>query len=464
LESVGLDTSDYQGRMGHCLGLQLTELPSIMKDEYTVLKENMVLSVEPFLLLNNQKVLVHEECIAITKEGYRLLTTRCPKTPFTIKVHMRYNPDEVNIYPALQHKHHVSPETLTALQEFNEKQPECHAFHQTLSQERTPLLALSHDVSIRELLVKDEGQRFGLKSFKGLGSSFAIHRLTERPQTLCTMTDGNHGKGVAYAAQKMGIPCVVYVPQNMTMARQEAMRDLGARVIVIQGSYDDAISEVRRHASENQWTLLSDTSWEGYTEIPQDIMAGYGTIFREIEEQRQGCEPITHVIIQAGVGGLASAAGAWLHLNSNSEVWSNHVRLIIVEPQGADCIAVNVLHQQNNFENKELISCIGDTNSIMAGLNCGTPSLVSWPILRDIASTFVTIGDNWARRAMKLLHTHEIISGESGAAGVAAVLAAPSLFDEESVILTINTESDTDPETYQDIIHAPRELICQSRL
>ena len=367
------------------------------------------------------------------------------------------------MYQSLQHTHHVSPETKISLHEFHKKQAECQVFHTGLSPEMTPLLTMEGPPGLRtrEILVKDEGQRLGLKSFKVLGSSFAIHRLKETPRTLCTMTDGNHGKGVAYAAQKMGIPCVIYVPDNMSVARQEAMRDLGAEVIMIEGSYDDAISEVRHKSTENQWTLLSDTSWEGYTEIPQDIMAGYGTIFREIEEQRIGCDPITHVIIQAGVGGLASAGGAWLHLNSHSEVWSNHVKLIIVEPLDADCIAVNVIHQQNNIQNKELISCIGDTNSIMAGLNCGTPSLVSWPILRDIASTFVTIGDNWAKRAMKLMLTQGIISGESGAAGVAAILAAPGLFDEESIILTINTEADTDPDRYQEII---QEIIQGSTL
>ena len=137
------------------------------------------------------------------------------------------------------------------------------------------------------------------------------------------------------------------------------------------------------------------------------------------------------------------------------------MKLIIVEPSDADCIVANVVHQQNNVRecsDNELVSCEGKTESIMTGLNCGKPSLVSWPIIRDIATYFITIGDNWAKRAMKKMYQEDIIAGETGGAGIAAILAMPNLFDNESVILTINTEADTDHEDYMRIINEQSRL------
>ena len=277
--------------------------------------------------------------------------------------------------------------------------------------------------------------------------------LENKPHTLCTMTDGNHGKGVAFAAKTLGIRSKIFVPNIMSKSRIDAIRELGAEVIIVNGSYDDSIEEVKQKSIENDWCLVSDTSWEGYTEIPKNIMAGYGTIFREIEEQRKNKNPITDVIIQTGVGGLAAAACAWVELNKiKSNVWCDDVKIIIVEPLDADCMLENVKNQHNNID-KELISCKGKTNSIMAGLNCGTPSLISWPIIRDITSYFVTIGDNWAKNSMKKMHNENVIAGETGAVGVAAIMAIPSLFNENSVILTINTEADTDPDSYNNIIN-----------
>lgn len=462
LSSNGINKNDYStGRIGHSLGLQLTELPSIQEGEKTILKEGMVITLEPFLNLKNG-IIVHEECIVITSNGYRLLTKRCPKESYELKVKVKFDELEVKVYNSLQMKLDISEKTQLLLKEFDEKQELCKKFHEQLDDKITPLTNLNDlekELNIKEIIVKDEGKRFGLKSFKGLGSSFAINMLDCKPKVLCTMTDGNHGKGVAFTAQKLGMKCIIYVPNNMSNARIKAIEEYGAKVIVVEGSYDDAIEEVKIRAKENNWCLVSDTSWKGYEEIPKNIMIGYGTIFREIEFQRKGKLPITHVVIQAGVGGLASSAAAWLHLNKNrSNIWNSHVKLIIVEPSDADCIAYNVMKQRNKIKS-EILTCIGKTDSIMSGLNCGTPSTISWPIIRDIASTYITIGDEWARIAMKKMYAtkNKIISGEAGAAGVACILATckekyMKLFDENSVILTINTEADTDPISFQEII------------
>ena len=188
------------------------------------------------------------------------------------------------------------------------------------------------------------------------------------------------------------------------------------------------------------------------------ITIGYSTIFREINKQRLNCDPITHVIIQAGVGGLAGSCGLWLLYNKNylinQNIWSKDVKFILVEPKDADCISHNIIiHRNNNDDN--LYQCIGKTNSIMAGLNCGVPSKISWPIIQDTVDLYVVIGDQWAVKAMKKMKQESIIAGESGGAGIAGLLAliGKRIFNKDSVILSINTESDTDPNNYLKIIN-----------
>lgn len=188
------------------------------------------------------------------------------------------------------------------------------------------------------------------------------------------------------------------------------------------------------------------------------ITIGYSTIFREINKQRLNCDPITHVIIQAGVGGLAGSCGLWLLYNKkyliNQNIWSKDVKFILVEPKDADCISHNIIIHRNNGDDN-LYQCIGKTNSIMAGLNCGVPSKISWPIIQDTVDLYVVIGDQWAVKAMKKMKQENIIAGESGGAGIAGLLAliGKGIFDEDSVILSINTESDTDPNNYLKIIN-----------
>ena len=326
---------------------------------------------------------------------------------------------------------------------------------------KTPLYRLTQleqELNIDTVLLKDEGKRFGLKSFKPLGAFYAITTMKHKPNVLCTMTDGNHGKGVAYVAKTLGIKAIIYVPNNMVQSRKQAMIDLGADVITVDGSYDDAIEVVRERAANNGWCLVSDTSWKGYTDIPQKISIGYSTIFSEITEQKINNKPITHVIIQAGVGGLAGSFGLWLLYNRfelKSNVWAKNIKFIIVEPKDADCIAYNVMMNNNSRLKYDLQNCIGETNSIMAGLNCGIPSDISWDIIKDTADLFVVIGDEYAKRAMRKLRSYNIISGESGAASIACLIALKDkgVFDTDSVVLTINTEADTDPENYLKIIN-----------
>ena len=231
------------------------------------------------------------------------------------------------------------------------------------------------------MLVKDEGQRLGLKAFKGVGVGYAIKREIERlgaekfykkgsETTITTMTDGNHGRAVAHFAKKMDCKCIIYVPDNMSRERIEAIQSEGAQVVVVEGGYDDAIEEVKRRSAFNGHHLISDTAWPGYETVPADIVAGYGSIFREVEEEilenwsrgedgevepSSSRKPITHVILQCGVGGFASAGAAYAYWHSgrwgNREnaketeaprVWSDSVQLICVEPTDSDCVLENV--------------------------------------------------------------------------------------------------------------------------
>ena len=372
--------------------------------------------------------------------------------------------NEYNIIKSHQSKNYLSNNSINILYNFKKNKKSCEFYHNNLKP--TPLCSLknlANEYNLKELIIKDEGKRFNLGSFKGLGVSYAINKLKKEGKlkevdTLTTMTDGNHGKAVAYIAKDLGYKSIIYVPENMTKSRVNALLDLEATVVYSK-SYDSAIDDVMRQSKLNNWCLVSDTSTKDYTEIPMNIMIGYGTIFREIEKQRINKEPITHVLIQAGVGGLASTAAAWLACHNNYRIWSDNVKLIIVEPTDADCIYTNISHyNNNNLYEVPLISSSKNINSIMAGLNCGKPSFISWPIIRDYASYFITIDDKWAKDAMYKLYNENIQAGESGGAGLAGILATRydkkyNIFDENSRVLLINTENDTDPENYIKIIN-----------
>lgn len=312
---------------------------------------------------------------------------------------------------------------------------------------------IANDLVVQTVLVKDEGSRCGEKAFKILGVEFAVSTVCEKQkarQTMCTMSDGNHGRALASVCRRRGLECVVYVPSNMVAARRSAIEECGAVVVVTDGTYDEAVTRVRRDAEVNGWMLISDQAWPGYTEIPSMIVSGYGTIFREVEWQHAAMRmaPITHVVIQAGVGGLAGAAAAWLHWRREaSPAWTPSVRLIVVEPTDAAALWANVDEDASTLK-----PCEGTIDSVMAGLNCGVPNYVTWPLVRRTATDFVAIGDDWADAAMRAMADEGIVAGESGAAGLGGAMAIQSRLPSDAVVLVINTESDTDPERYRSVI------------
>lgn len=336
------------------------------------------------------------------------------------------------------------------------------AFHRQLpGWAPTPLRAaptVARALGVASVQVKDESSRLAMPSFKILGASWATYRallahlgddaptgdvgLAElrtafeaHPVTLVAATDGNHGRAVARMAALLGLAAIILVPRDMVTARRDAIRAEGADLRVVDGGYDDAIAASAALA-DAEHVVISDTSWEGYTEVPQWVIDGYGTLTGEILADPDLVPP-TVVAAQIGVGAFAAAIARGFA--------AGPARLLVgVEPTLADCVAVSIAEGHP-------VTIPGPQDSSMAGLNCGTPSVTAWPDVSRGFDTFVTVDDTDAEEAMRLLAADGIASGESGAAGLAGLLrhrAALGLGPEDHV-LVVSTEGPTDPVNYR---------------
>ena len=336
---------------------------------------------------------------------------------------------------------------------------------------------LAAQVGIDRIDYKHEGPRFGLGSFKALGGSYAALRVLQRELssrlekdislgdirngkfdaacagiTLVSATDGNHGRSLAWGCQRFGAPCRIYIHAEVSEGRARAMRDLGADVIRIDGDYDASVALAREEAEANGWFVVSDTSWEGYSEPPRDVMAGYGVM--TFEACKALTQAPTHVFLQGGVGGLAASVAAALR-----QYWgAQSPRVVIVEPELAACLFESArAGQATTVEIAE--------ETIMAGLSCGEPSEMAWEILKEEASDYLTIPDNLVAPTVRLLARPQgndpaIEAGESAVAGLAALIAAcqdPTLrkalgLDQSSRVLLIGSEGVTDPDIFKAIM------------
>ena len=335
----------------------------------------------------------------------------------------------------------------------------------------TPLVELKNFKSVRSIFIKDESQRFGLKAFKALGGIWAIYTVISRELglenpmlaeifnrraelsklTFITTTDGNHGKGVSWAAGLFGCKSYVYMPKGTVEIRAQAIRDAGSATVEITDlSYDDCVKFTAQLAEKNHWHLIQDTSWTGYEDIPAQIMLGYTTLAYEALWQMHYQRP-THIFLQAGVGSMAGAVAAVF-----AEVFKdNPPRITIVEPTEVACF-----YETMRLDDGQIHSATGNGQTMMAGLNCATPCELAWKILRRFAADCATISDDVAADAMKVLAAQKIVSGESGCAGFALANAALDdknlrrtlELDENSIIFVINTEGDTDPKNYKAIV------------
>ena len=339
-------------------------------------------------------------------------------------------------------------------------------FHQSLQgYQPTPLVrleSLAGAIGIGTLYLKDESARFGLDAFKGLGASWAMHRLIQTSpglKTVASATDGNHGRAVAWTARRLGLAARIFMTRHSAPARIEAIRREGAQVILVDGSYDDAVRICAERSAAEGWQVVADVGYEGYLEIPQWIADGYETLFAEATEQFEARDwPMPDVVVlQAGVGGFA-AAGVH-HFRSRPDP----PRIAVVEPVDADPLLTSALTPDGLPAVSD-----GSQRSIMACLNCGTVSLSAWPVLRAGVDVFFSIRDEWAAEAMRRLgwpvgDDPRVIAGESGSAGLAGLLAlqeAPELvpardalgLGSSSSVLVVNTEGATDPESYRRLV------------
>ncbi len=364
-------------------------------------------------------------------------------------------------------------------------------FHSSISDYKvTPLISLDNlakKLNIKGIYVKDESYRFNLNAFKSLGGLYAIFKIVckklnlddnkttfddlQRPEikellkdmVFITTTDGNHGKGVAFAASKLGCKSIVLMPKGTVEVRAEAIRQVGAyEVSITDLNYDDAVRKAAKLAEENNWYLVQDTAWDGYEDVPNFITQGYTTMANEAYEQLQeyDVEKPTHLFLQAGVG---SMAGGVLGYFAN-KYKGNPPITTIVEPKTVACIYKSAL-----FNDKKPHAVTGDLQTIMAGLNCGEPNTATWPILRDFASFYAACPDYVTARGMRILATptgndQKVISGESGAVGLGLLsllmgknelkeIREAMNLNSDSVVLIFSTEGNTDPIGYDEIIY-----------
>ena len=368
-------------------------------------------------------------------------------------------------------------------------------FHESFPQySKTPLTKLENMAAylgVKEVYVKDESYRFGLNAFKVLGGSFAMARyiaketgkdVSELPYavltsdklreefgqaTFFTATDGNHGRGVAWAANKLGQKAVVHMPKGSTQTRLQNIAKEGAKVDIQEMNYDDCVRLAAKEADETErGVIVQDTAWDGYEEIPSWIMQGYGTMAAEAGEQLKeyGCERPTHVFVQAGVGSLAGAVvGYFTNLYPD-----NPPTFVVVEADVAACLYKGAAAGDGA---PRIVD--GDMQTIMAGLACGEPNTISWDILKNHVKVFIAAPDWVAAKGMRMLAAPvkgdaPVTSGESGAAPFGA-LAAMMTMDEykdlrdsiglnaDSRVLLFSTEGDTDPDRYKNIVWDGKE-------
>ncbi|WP_163559318.1 diaminopropionate ammonia-lyase [Halomonas sp. NO4] len=340
----------------------------------------------------------------------------------------------------------------------------------------TPLLSLdglAKAAGVATVAYKDEAQRFTLNSFKALGGAYAVLRLLKAQlpdgvtsadliagryrdavasMTVCCATDGNHGRSVAWGAQQFGARCVIYLHATVSSGREAAIARFGAEVRRVPGNYDDSVRQAARDAEANGWFVVSDTSYPGYMSVPRDVMQGYTVMIDEAVQQLPA--PPTHCFIQGGVGGLAAATLA--------QLWEaygvDRPRVVVVEPERAACLFESACTGRPT-------AVAGELDTLMAGLACGEVSLLAWEVLDEGVDDYLTVSDEAAVEAMRLLADGvagdaPVVAGESAVAGLAALLIArqaPALsaaleLGADSRVLLIGSEGATDEAVYRDLV------------
>ena len=321
----------------------------------------------------------------------------------------------------------------------------------------TPLISLNklnEKLNFNKIYYKDESKRFHLKSFKALGGAYAVEKIIKKndKKVISTATAGNHGRSVAWGSQKNSLECKIFISEFVSESRAEVMRNFGADVIRVKGNYEDSLNECINQSNKNNWQIVQDVAWEDYKLVPKLTMAGYSVMMKEISEQIKS-EKISHVILQAGVGGMAAAmvAGIARYLDYIPQV-------IIVEPNSAACVLESI--KTGKIEKISI-----EKESIMGGMSCGEVSLVPWEILKNSVHFCVTVSDDYISNVVKLLANkkfseEKIIGGECSTPGIASLIGLSNDYEvrkkinlnEESNVLLFGCEGDADEELYQKLL------------
>jgi len=322
----------------------------------------------------------------------------------------------------------------------------------------TPLISLnklSEKLKLNKIFYKDESKRFHLKSFKALGGAYAVEKITKgnKEIIISTATAGNHGRSVAWGSKKLGLKCKIFISDYVSESRAKVMRNFDADVIRVKGNYENSLNECIKQSNQNNWQIVQDVAWQDYKLIPKLTMAGYSVMMKEISEQINN-QQISHVILQAGVGGMAAAMVAGIAR------YLNHVpKIIIVEPESAACVLESI--KTGKIEKISI-----EKESLMGGMSCGEVSLVPWQILKNSVSHCVTVSDDYISKTVKFLANCEfsdekIIGGECSTPGIISLVGLCNdvkikkniNLNEDSNVLLFGCEGDADEELYQKLLN-----------
>ena len=315
------------------------------------------------------------------------------------------------------------------------------------------LIKLSNKLKLNNIFYKDESKRFHLKSFKALGGAYAVEKTTQGNKNIivATATAGNHGRSVAWGAQRLGLKCKIFISEYVSEERANSMRKLDAEVIRVNGNYEKSLERCISESNKNGWEIVQDVAWENYEYVPKLTMSGYSVMIKEISNQTD--QYITHVFLQAGVGGMASGAIAGI-----AKYFKRIPKIIIVEPENADCVLKSV-------ENGSLQKVNIKKESIMGGMSCGEVSLVPWKILKESVNSCTSVTDEnvdltVAMLKNKILSDVEIVGGECSTPGIISLVACANdneirknlELEESSNILIIGCEGDADEDLYNKLL------------
>ena len=323
----------------------------------------------------------------------------------------------------------------------------------------TPLISLnklSEKLKINKIFYKDESKRFNLKSFKALGGAYAVEKVSRgnKEIIISTATAGNHGRSVAWGSKKLGLKCKIFISEYVSEFRAKVMRSFGADVIRVKGNYDASLKECIKQSKQNNWQIVQDVAWQDYKLVPKLTMAGYSVMMKEISEQINN-EQISHVILQAGVGGMAAAMVAGI-----ARYLDNVPKVIVVEPDNAACV-------MESIKAGKIKKISIKKESLMGGMSCDEVSLVPWEILKNSVSYCITVSDDYISKTVKFLANckfsdEKIVGGECSTPGIISLTGLCNdskikneiNLNENSNVLLFGCEGDADEELYQKLLNA----------